>query len=255
MQNDTVFTLHRFYEEHPTYADFLDFIGCSIVGRGIPRFHKIEEEASVFRAILKFSSIVINETAQTTEAQSFSRCHKNGWLQSESAPDGNIRYVLPSPLHAAYISWFLEPATVEINAQTPYELAVAVIKNFKPPQLSVGRQVGGTFHQGSDEARYQDEFYRTLHEYTEGCVRITPEFASAKLAPHPGRIDFFLPGKKWGIECTRDGLNSMAHHNRFELGGTYEAWLASGGMEDYILLDFRTEEVREAHPGELRLPG
>jgi len=35
---------------------------------------------------------------------------------------------------------------------------------------------------------------------TAGNVRISPEFASAKWADVVGRIDFFIPVAKWGIE-------------------------------------------------------
>jgi len=63
-----------------------------------------------------------------------------------------------------------------------------------------------------------------------------------------GRIDFFIPIVKWGIEITRDGSWIPAHDARFADSGAYGAWLKSADMNDYILLDFRTKSLRDQHP-------
>lgn len=98
------------------------------------------------------------------------------------------------------------------------------------------------------EAQYQDEFYRSLFSVTAGNVRISPEFASAKGADVVGRIDFFIPVAKWGIEITRDGNRLSEHNSRFDNLGAYGAWLRSGDMTDYTLLDCRTSVPRKCHP-------
>jgi len=77
------------------------------------------------------------------------------------------------------------------------------------------------------EAQYQDELYRSLFSVTSGNVRISPEFASAKWADVVGRIDFFIPVAKWGIEITRDGNRLSEHDSRFEDFGAYGASRAS----------------------------
>jgi hypothetical protein len=80
-------------------------------------------------------------------------------------------------------------------------------------------------------------------------VSISPEFAAAA-GTRAGRIDFFLPSKKWGIELTRDGEKLLGHSDRFAAQGAYGAWLQSADMVDYILLDFRHDKPHRPHPSE-----
>jgi len=98
------------------------------------------------------------------------------------------------------------------------------------------------------EAQYQDEFYRSLFSTTAGNVRISPEFASAKGAHAIGRIDFLIPTVRWGIEIIRDGIGLKELNSRFEPSGAYGAWVQSGDMTDYILLDCCTKVPQTAHP-------
>jgi hypothetical protein len=98
------------------------------------------------------------------------------------------------------------------------------------------------------EAQYQDECYRSVFSATAGNLRISPEFASATGAHVTGRIDFFVPIVKWGIEIMRDGKRLQEHDSRFEHSGAYGVWLQSGDMTDYILLDCRTNVPQKAHP-------
>jgi len=68
-----------------------------------------------------------------------------------------------------------------------------------------------------------------------------PEFGSGE-----GRIDFFIPGVKWGFEFLKNGDRLQQHLSRFVKGavpGAYGKWLRSGVMEDYIVLDFRDESI------------
>jgi hypothetical protein len=68
----------------------------------------------------------------------------------------------------------------------------------------------------------------------------------------PGRIDFFIPSKKWGIELTRDGNRLGEYNSRFEDDGAHGQWLKSSDMDDrndYIFLDFRSTKPMLAHPG------
>jgi len=81
-----------------------------------------------------------------------------------------------------------------------------------------------------------------------GNVCISPEYASAKGARKAGRINFFIPIMKWGIEITWDGSRLLEHVDRFTDSGAYGAWLESGDMKDYILLDCRTGIPRDKHP-------
>jgi hypothetical protein len=72
---------------------------------------------------------------------------------------------------------------------------------------------------------------------TSGNVRISPELGSGRGVRTAGYIDFFIPVMKWGIEITRDGLRFASRSSRFadSDSGTYEKWLKSCDMDNYIL--------------------
>ena len=130
-----------------------------------------------------------------------------------------------------------------------FDLAFDAISKFKPSQLHLPiRRVSPRSTDKLPEAQYQDEFYRSVFSITFGNVRLTPEFASARRAHAAGRIDFFIPVVKWGIEFTRDGNRLNEHSSRFSQSGAYGAWLKSGDMVDYILLDCRTTIPRKSFP-------
>jgi hypothetical protein len=177
-------------------------------------------------------------------------CHRNGWIHSYMDEEEKIHYTLSSPLHSVFISWLLKPSNDAPYYPSAFELCLAVISNFKPSQMHTPiRRVGAT---GAitplPEAQYQDEFYRSLFSVTAGNVRISPEFASATGADVVGRIDFFIPATKWGIEIIRDGNRLLEHNSRFGDSGAYGEWLRFGDMTDYILLDCRTSVPRKCHP-------
>ena len=65
----------------------------------------------------------------------------------------------------------------------------------------------------------------------------------------PGRIDFLIPSKKWGIELTRDGSRLDDHNSRFTDEAAYGQWLKYSDMDDYVLLDFRSTKPELAYPG------
>lgn len=162
------------------------------------------------------------------------------------------RYSFPSPLHRAYVSWFLPPADVVLpNDYRIFDLAVEAIRQFTTRQvLRCARGAGGGPQDSAPEALYQNEFYHGILERLDGGVGITPEFASASDARVAGRIDFFIHQTKWGIECLQDGDRLQGHSRRFaDGGGDYGQWLEDGDMEDYILLDFRVGMPEKKHPG------
>jgi hypothetical protein len=97
------------------------------------------------------------------------------------------------------------------------------------------------------EWRYQYEFYRGVFAATGGGVAICPELLSAT-GRRSGRIDLFVPGKKWGIELIQEGSRLAEHDGRFGPSGAYGAWLSSNEMVDYILLDCRTSMLTKPHP-------
>ena len=57
---------------------------------------------------------------------------------------------------------------------------------------------------------------------------------------HPQRKDaliFFISSVGWGIELLRDGDRIDGHVSRFQEGGAYHPWLASGDMKEFVILD------------------
>lgn len=57
------------------------------------------------------------------------------------------------------------------------------------------------------EAVYQDESYRALHKVLGFSARISSRWAEG----NSGRIDVWLPEKKWGIEIPREGDRLQEH--------------------------------------------
>ena len=163
--------------------------------------------------------------------------------------DEDSLYTFASPLHQQLWSWHLLPQT---DYQLPFQDLFSFVKDtvswFRPSQLDVSdRRVGSTNHR-PPEAQYQDEYYRCVHTLTQGNVRISPEYAAAA-GSRPGRIDFFIPSMKWGIEVTRDGSKLEEHNARFADDGAYGKWLKTSDMDDYVLLDFRSTMPTRSHPG------
>jgi hypothetical protein len=203
--------------------------------------------AKTFRALLQYNSI----SREDVDEEALNECIHNGWVHSDvvdlHAPDSPERFVFPSPLHAACFAWRLIPQHDVCHFQTIHEMSLAVIKNFKPSRLRAPLLVGSSFRDRPLEAVYQDEFYRALYEVTEGATITTPEYSSTS-GDSLGRIDFFIPSKKWGVEILRDGQALPEHHSRFGIRGTYGQWITGGDMEDYILLDFRITKPRKQRP-------
>ena len=175
------------------------------------------------------------------------KCHRRGWIYATLIPKG-VRYTFPSPLHEACLSWKLEPRDDMPVFPSVFELSLEVISKFRPSQLQLPLRRVDSASTLPPEAQYQDEYYNSLLAATLGNVRISPEFASAQAARVAGRIDFFIPAVKWGIEITRDGDRLWQHAARFTESGAYGAWLKSADMDDYILLDFRTKKLKTPHP-------
>ena len=172
-------------------------------------------------------------------------CHKNGFIQS-GAIEEQIYYVLPSPLHKAFLSWRLMPSDVVIEHDTILDLTIAVICQFSPSQLSKPpHRMRGESNDNPPEAQYQKEFYRGLFELFGGAFG-SPEYGTERGAQQ-GRIDFFIDARKWGIELLRDGKELYEHGSRFEETGAYGVWLPTKDMLEYLILDFRRSQPIVTH--------
>jgi hypothetical protein len=215
--------------------------------RGLPQIVQLRTAgvAAVFRKLLTMGSIIEDGD------DNVDFCHRHGWIHSEMNL-GKTCYTFPSPLHATYVSWRLIPPVIHCQFMTVRDMAFGILKKFVPSQLSSPSRIGVAFSDRPLEARYQYEFYRGLFTATGGGVRICPELLTAPGARR-GRINFFVPGKKWGIELIREGSNLAEHSPRFGLRGKYGVWLTSNDMIDYIILDCRTSMPVVPHPRKLPL--
>jgi len=124
-------------------------------------------------------------------------CHRNGWIFSGLYSEVKF-YTFPSPLRGMYVSWRLIPTVAQRPFATVRDMTFSILKKFRPSQLS---HIGVAFSDRPIEARYQFEFYRGLFAVTGGGVQISPELLTVPRA-QKGRIDFFVPEQKWGIELT-----------------------------------------------------
>jgi len=237
------FTVQDFYDEYTVHLLVRRLDGGAFE-RGLPREFS-PEFVEVFRTLLKDRKLDIKP--EGAEDETVRKCHRRGWIYAAMIY-GGVRYTFPSPLHEACLSWKLEPRNDMPSFPSLFKLSLEVISKFKPSQLQLPLRRVGSASTDPPEAQYQDEFYNSLLAATFGNVRISPEYASAQTARVAGRIDFFIPIVKWGIEITRDGDRLLEHAARFTDSGAYGAWLKSADMNDYILLDFRTKNLRAQHP-------
>ena len=218
--------------------DYMDK-GSSIFRRGLPqnRYLQEPEVANVLRKVCYLNMVVEADDSLLT------MCHRRGWLHADTIDPhtDKVGYIFPSPLHR----WFVERKLFRFFPITPsqvslFEFSIDVIRKFSPINLSNERRIGPGFLQRPPEAQYQDEFYRCSYELGASSMITFSEFGTAN-----GRVDFYIPGKKWGIELLRNGQSLAEHSGRFSTGGRYERTLV---IEDYIILDFRVKRVVATHP-------
>ncbi|KIL58917.1 hypothetical protein M378DRAFT_15182 [Amanita muscaria Koide BX008] len=243
------FTVEAFHAENPTHK-LVQALAGGAFERGLPKVTELSAQPDVvalFRNLLKNGAIDINEYAAD---EAIRKCHRHGWIHADRTTNEAItRYAFPSPLHTMGLSWRLEPTNDMPHFSSLFDLAIAAISEFKPSQLHI------PLHRDSPRStdkpskpQYQDEFYRSVFSFTFGNVCLSAEFTSAREARVAGCIDFFIPAVKWGIELTRDGNQLNEHSSRFTNSGAYEAWLNSGDMNDYILLDCCTSIPSKQFP-------
>jgi len=223
----------------------------STFSRGLPVTEHLQHLplAQVFREVLLTGSIVVDEAFnQPSEAAVKSPlriCFESGWLHNEIINPLNptrVTYTFASPLHERYVQCMLLGNLEEgvISESRIKDFVIAIIRKFIPLNLSASRTFGTTT-QSTPEAQFRDEFYRASMSHTKGSVLSFPEFGNKR-----GRIDFFIPSKKWGIELLRNGNRINAHVARFTTG-EYGRWIRDQKMNDYCIVDFRTSRPRSSH--------
>ncbi|KAF5872317.1 uncharacterized protein Bfra_005674 [Botrytis fragariae] len=193
----------------------------------------------------------------TNNMNALAFCYKMGFLHAEHLAHGSseITYNFASPIHRRYVHsprslLILTPDRIAYRRLIPgpppgsvsdtitlQQACLNAIERFSPsvlhhrsPSSNTGCQSDTNW--GIPEAVFQDEMYCCLNQELHN-LPILSEYAETK----DGRIDFFIFGKKWGIEILQSGNHGRLeeHANRFKSGGKYHKW---GILEDYIILNF-----------------
>jgi hypothetical protein len=247
------FTVEIFHDKNPTHKLIWSLCDGGAFERGLPTAKELMNQPDVVALLRKLlRNGVVDEETDKGDVEAIHKCHRFGWIHASSTVDEeNVHYAFPSPLHAACISWRLKPTNNMPGFPSLFDLALQAISRFKPSQLQLPiHRVNHTVSADKPpEAQYQDEFYHSIFSVTGGNVHLSPEFASAREADVAGRIDFFIPVVKWGIEITREGSRLADHNSHFAESGAYGAWLTAGDMVDYIFLDCCTSIPQNKHSG------
>lgn len=201
--------------------------------------------AHVLRTVLSATVVHDRMFPNPSHKEALTKCFKEGWLHADKNVSHDamvVGYFFASPLHR----WFVTCKLLDQIGASPVitvsllEFVIQVIRCFSPLNLSSQRIVGPYYFQSVPEAQYQDEFYRCCYDLTAGCLVTFPEFGTAE-----GRVDFYIPSKRWGVELLRDGQLLDQHSGRFSPTGSYGATL---DIDKYIILDFRKKRVMRSHP-------
>lgn len=83
------------------------------------------------------------------------------------------------------------------------------------------------------EAQFQDEFYKAFNQVAGRGVPICSEWSRSG----NGRVDFYIPEKKWAIELLRDHDRVDEHIARFKTGGRYHSWFMDKMVNDWLIID------------------
>jgi hypothetical protein len=121
------------------------------------------------------------------------------------------------------------------------QLAEATLQNFSCRHLSSTTSLGMGAILRPVEAAYQDEFYCTL------CLVLgfSGKVSSKWSGDNSGRINFWLPEVKWGIEILREGDRLGEYCKQFVDNGSYTSWIQNGWITDWLIVrEFRFGTVQ-----------
>lgn len=235
-----------FFQQFTPHRLYTGLQGASIFQRGLPSNDALRNPAVAYVLRTALRENVIGDTMfpEGEESAALKRCFEQGWLHTEGVSEDRevVGYFFASPLHRLFVEWQLSGQNPAIPIQAPnlLEFVIQVIERSSPLNLLHPLIVGPYYFQTLLDAQYRDEFYRCCYDLTSGSLATLSEFGTAD-----GRVDFYVPSKKWGIELLRDGQLLEEHSNRFSSTGQYGMTL---DINEYIILDFRKKKVVRPHP-------
>ncbi|KAK7684433.1 hypothetical protein QCA50_012380 [Cerrena zonata] len=251
-------SLAQFYNYFAAPSDILKLLLNSGFRRSLPLdnvLRRLEPRVvNFFRDLLKANKIIVEvEDAIYTVAM---EVRMRGWAAVEVL-DGHLVAQFASPLHRAWMSLYLDPQPLhpKFAAMSLLDFVQLVICHFSSPILANPERHSTSSQPVSvPEGQWQNEFYRAAYALTDGCgIWLSPEFGTDPRPGQPGRIDFYISDKKWGIEILRDGDRVTEHLERFQNPRAYHQWIVNGLIEHYIVLDFRVKRVQKKYPGATNL--
>ncbi|KAK9237143.1 hypothetical protein V1525DRAFT_404725 [Lipomyces kononenkoae] len=198
------------------------------------------EAANTLRQALEDGYIPFNESVDGIRC-----CYENGWIHRAVLRDSNEQQksvgVLPSRLHEKYIECLIAKVPTKYPDEafpTIQSLCKEVLKHFSSKNLRhcVEGKLSTAAKLRPLEAQYQDEFYRAFNAVVGRGVPISSEWSRKG----DGRVDFWIPQKRWGIELLRDHNRVTEHCDRFKKGGRYYPWIEGDMLEDWIIIDCAT---------------
>ncbi|RAH59593.1 hypothetical protein BO85DRAFT_467332 [Aspergillus piperis CBS 112811] len=180
-------------------------------------------------------------------------CYVRGWIHRVLAGlTANLEEdeiaVLPSRLHEKWIQYLIardkRPLPARFTNLT--QLCMEILPEFSRTNLkqSTTSKILSTAAQPRPvEAQYQDDFYRSFCKLAGRGVPISTAWART----NSGRVDFFIPEKKWAVELLREYDRVDDHIRRFRKGGQYFQWLEKRDVDDWIVINCATSVPTSVH--------
>ncbi|PLN74690.1 hypothetical protein BDW42DRAFT_181882 [Aspergillus taichungensis] len=207
------------------------------VGRSfVPQY---EVSADVSRVL---STIAAHQSIPWEKTQALQTCYNNGWVhRMVTNNDSEEIAVFPSRLHLKWIEYLVGDNRRRLppHYTNLHNLCCDILARFSVINLqhsTEGKKLASAALPRPVEAQYQDEFYRVFCDVAGRGVPISSEWSGTS----SGRVDFWIPEKKWAIELLRDYNRLEDHLRRFKNGGTYYNWLESRAVVDYIVINCAT---------------
>lgn len=248
------------------YHEFLDegLASAKAFTRGLPKLDQAipERIVTVLIRMIDPGFIILDDNVKMDEElkRAAAEVQKRGWayVHRGKLSTGGYQNVMTaaSPLHVMWLQWLLAKTSVpspELRSMDLDTFWRKVVFAFSSSVLHERHSMVPTPFKTFAEAQFQNESYRASYAVTRGYMTLSPEYSTPRELLKQGRIDFFIKDKKWGIEILRDGDKMNPHIARFLQEGAYHPWVATGAIEEYVLLDFRMTKPTIPHPGFQRL--